>query len=762
MLQGNILGEPFDDFVKKQIEVRQKKLGNSDSKYSTKTPWIRLASSVDIQQNTKAAKDLNNLDFTFNDWGSDKLARRAILTGGTLDLENGIWWGYGNSSLTHYDWPNSAYAINDTTVIKNGATGREDLGDRGYVPMPGVESVNISYQNNGALAKATIKIKCYTKRQLALIDYLYLRPGYTLLLEFGWSNYYDNNGNFVAQETFTKPLEDFFFIKGGKNQYEIYSSIQNEKIKRDGNYEAFLGKITNFKWSLNKDGSYDCETILTTLGDVIESLKLNVATNGISSPTPNPEDKALEPVITYQNLSKLHQILFNIHEKASSKSNSSVKTYRYNMKYVTNTSSGLSVMSSTIDFKNTIWSLTGTTIEEGFFFDTKASQTYIKFGVLCAILQTEFLIYNKNTPVTGFDIKYEDLDNDYNYMLTFPGHISADPSICLIPITDPDPILLPQLNNYNFIKQNNKITPEYKYFSFNVDGNPEDDPFKGRISNVFVNINYLSKLATNMSKNENNNISILDYIKEVLNGISSALGGINNFSIELDINNGLIKIYDKVPQITLQKRQPIEYAKFNIFGVKPGVEGNFVREVNMSSELSSNFASMVSIGAQSQGNQISGNATSFSEFNQGLIDRIIPEKITPTAPPQSTNNSSTKIEFNDSYVKVYNDKKFLYEYLESLKTILTEYNKLFLGFYFKDPPTGKKVKTPFFLPFNLSLTMDGLAGMVLYQKFLINENVLPLSYGENNVEFIIKGIDHTVNVTGWTTKIETISSPIPK
>ena len=49
---------------------------------------------------------------------------------------------------------------------------------------------------------------------------------------------------------------------------------------------------------------------------------------------------------------------------------------------------------------------------------------------------------------------------------------------------------------------------------------------------------------------------------------------------------------------------------------------------------------MITIGAQSNGNQLSGNATSFSNYNSGIIDRIIPTKANYTesdteTPPRS-------------------------------------------------------------------------------------------------------------------------------
>ena len=70
-----------------------------------------------------------------------------------------------------------------------------------------------------------------------------------------------------------------------------------------------------------------------------------------------------------------------------------------------------------------------------------------------------------------------------------------------------------------------------------------------------------------------------------------------------------------------------EFTRFNVFGVKPGVGGSFIRNVNLNGTISSDFASMISIGAQSNGNQLSENATSFSNYNAGLVDRIIPKKL---------------------------------------------------------------------------------------------------------------------------------------
>ena len=51
--------------------------------------------------------------------------------------------------------------------------------------------------------------------------------------------------------------------------------------------------------------------------------------------------------------------------------------------------------------------------------------------------------------------------------------------------------------------------------------------------------------------------------------------------------------------------------------------------------------------------------------------------------------------------------------------------------------------------------MNGLSGFKIYQKFDVNQRVLPKNYSENLL-YIVRGITHTVNEGGWSTNIETI------
>ena len=46
--------------------------------------------------------------------------------------------------------------------------------------------------------------------------------------------------------------------------------------EKSGNYDGLLAKVVNFSWSFSQDGSYDIELSLISLGDVVESLKMNI------------------------------------------------------------------------------------------------------------------------------------------------------------------------------------------------------------------------------------------------------------------------------------------------------------------------------------------------------------------------------------------------------------------------------------------------------------------------------------------------------
>jgi hypothetical protein len=73
-------------------------------------------------------------------------------------------------------------------------------------------------------------------------------------------------------------MEEMFFDKVSKGSYlDLLDPIEDKRREYAGNYDALFGKVSNFSWSFNPDGSYDIELTIISLGDVVESLKTNLS-----------------------------------------------------------------------------------------------------------------------------------------------------------------------------------------------------------------------------------------------------------------------------------------------------------------------------------------------------------------------------------------------------------------------------------------------------------------------------------------------------
>ena len=265
-----IVGEELEDFVIDQINARQRLHGSgagndivntrTDQQINlliSNTSWVKLASGVSV---TGAKLTKINVPSSYEGMG---LAKQYVLNAGFSKLEDGRLQqreGFlpqqSNSSYTY--------------------------GTYGYSPMPGIISADVKTLNRGSLKKATVRIKINNKEQFDIIDVLYLRLGFTVLLEWG-NSIYTSDG--VTKKTVRDTLVDhpkYFFNPsfGSKRSYrDILPAINSFKSKYAGNYDALLGKVSNFSWAFNPDGSYDAEITIISLGDVIESLKLNISTD---------------------------------------------------------------------------------------------------------------------------------------------------------------------------------------------------------------------------------------------------------------------------------------------------------------------------------------------------------------------------------------------------------------------------------------------------------------------------------------------------
>ena len=460
-----LVGENFKEELRNQVAVRQSKWavnGRSieDISVINSNSWLRLASSVNIS--TKGAEGylkkiaqtrVDTLKEIFNTKEDDELAKNFVLTGGSAIATEAVVADVSSiTGLSSRSGINTAgtYTLNSTQTAYG-----VDGDTFGYRPMPGLESATVSFYNRGTLSKADIKIKANSPEQLSIIELLYMRPGYTILLEWGHEKYYDNTGA-VAEISYsggiTDPFKLFFKKEVGKSvgRDQMQSTIDQERTLRNYNYDAFYGVVTNFNWSVGNDGTYDITINAISTGAIVESLKITtkpsesqaeetkqkLADKNKKKENPSGDSNAPQPEPEPVDNSFTGQLYKN-------KERSVIHNRLYDFIYALQQDEFLDRNKiTTILFK-------GSKFGEFSFRDQKAvvpagavafpkkstedkgqeSAYYIIFDYLLILLELNTGLYSKD----GTALIKQDLG--VKPIVTIPGPLSSDPGVCWIPPT---------------------------------------------------------------------------------------------------------------------------------------------------------------------------------------------------------------------------------------------------------------------------------------------------------------------------------------
>jgi|TARA_R110000744_G_scaffold47810_1_gene104973 hypothetical protein len=267
-----------------------------------KSCTVRMASMVDLVDD-----DILDLDAEFNGVTLEKeligygLARNYILEGGTLLNVDGM-----NEPTMREGFPSKGKllgtAYGDPLSRSDGKM--DDYGESyGIVPMPGIVSTSIkTVSAYGSLRGAKIEFTCHNLRQLSVMELLYMRPGYPVLLEWGWTPHIDNNGDLATEFDggYVSDQNRFWGRNGTSDttmqQQEINEEIAKRKKKNSGNYDGLLGLVKNFSYTARDDGGFNCTTELMGAGEIISSLKSNNTTFIVDTkPNPPPANGTVTP-----------------------------------------------------------------------------------------------------------------------------------------------------------------------------------------------------------------------------------------------------------------------------------------------------------------------------------------------------------------------------------------------------------------------------------------------------------------------------------
>ena len=136
---------------------------------------------------------------------------------------------------------------------------------------------------------------------------------------------------------------------------------------------------------------------------------------------------------------------------------------------------------------------------------------------------------------------------------------------------------------------------------------------------TLVNLDFI---ASTMKKfragSTKGDVNFVDLVKDILDGISKACGGYNEFRIVPDDDTRCVRIFDDRRTINSKISIPT-YTEIPILGTK-----SIVYNFSYTSKISPNTAAMVVVAAQAIPTGVQGaeNALAFSHLNKGLINRL--------------------------------------------------------------------------------------------------------------------------------------------
>jgi hypothetical protein len=262
----SIFKQTFPDFVQNELKTRQEllsdpiKRGDLVNYQTSRNSWIRMTSGVNV---------INN---GVPDNGA--LAKQYVLLGGTLRKRGLTTNSVEGESQDIFSQKSGIGSAFDKYAYSNkNATGKDYL--RGIRPMPGINSISTSTKAAyGSLIEVVVSFQCWDIRQLEDLELLYMRPGYTVLIEWGWA---------YGKQS---PLFYDILNKGNIDFQKVNKELFNLSKDNNGNYEAILGYVKNYNWKARPDGGYDCTTSIISFGEVIESIKVNYAPYNINYSSP--------------------------------------------------------------------------------------------------------------------------------------------------------------------------------------------------------------------------------------------------------------------------------------------------------------------------------------------------------------------------------------------------------------------------------------------------------------------------------------------
>lgn len=731
----SIFKSTFKPFVVRQIKARQDLLSKVErpvefAKYvSSKAPWIRMTSFVDYEK-------------------SSNLAKKYVLLGGTL-----------------YDFDTES----NTAKLRSGIGGRGasyggDISSTQYGirPMPGITSMTTrSLGAYGSLTEATVKFYAWDVKQLEELSILFLRPGYKVLLEWGWSMYLDTsvNGESRDSKTDSKILTTDYSAFSIKNtpfntidcfnesitQEGVYDSLETLRHKYSGNYDGLLGSIRNFEYELMPNGSYECTTVLISIGDVIDTIRMNDTISGtVSGEEQNTNENS--------EIKSQFELLFDGYCKLTKENNRNLKRNSF----ITFIDADIKpedapyIDTNIYTTKNLSARLNPIPVSDQPPLDDRYNY-YIQFAYLIHILNSfKNLFSAKNQKLVSIEIPSGPLRSgnisnglcqaSFNSISINPNTVLIRNSKATIFKTKNDTVgFLPSVYNIEddiLDVTTNTTFKEYLYSDTNL----------GLIGNLYINVGKVVSLYKELAVSGQGYVYVGTYISKLLSEISFSLGSINDFDKFVTDNKICIidKHYTEIPSESSVSSK----FKVNILG-----NSSIVRSHKINSKIFPSQATMIAVAAQSRQNVASLQTSTYNYLNEGLVDRLFKETTNLATDLVTSEEESKKNLLNQILVLI----RFVRDYVldNSNISVFNNGNLGTMNAYLNSLLVELDCATDYkaVIPISVELTLDGISGLTIGEIFTVDKNVLPKDYKQKSIGFIVTKINNEILTNGWKTSL---------
>lgn len=740
---------PFLSPLNLETGKRLKNRAANKEYLNTLMPFAILSSAAVVTNAPKTAKEVINILQTEQ---YDSFAYKGCVVANTTDIVKRYQTG---NTIVGYD-------LNGKVIEVEGEENR-----RASIPM--IESIEIdSMSGNNTIKIAQIKIKIFTLKQLEMFELFFLRPGMNVVLEYGWNSTVRRNYELEKEMFATQNFDEYVkkYCDNFSNTADGYRDAKLKYVKllekSNGDYDFMGGKVTNFNYSVDTDGTYNLDLQITSGNELTTYIPVKQENSAdTSANVDNKKEVGFENWI--RELSKdlgrpdFNQIFGN------------KKLYKD-------------------EFFN--WDAVALVQKDSML----SKHAYISFKLILDILN-EIKLVNTSEKIINYEAFFEDkektkpiipISSNYNIIspsedFILPGNL---PSIKISKNSKKENVLLIEETNRedckifgkSFNVSTDKKTEKFTIYNFNQ----EPKELTSTIGNL-LNVYFNYETFINIYKSS---YTIADIINAILAIINENMFGLCKLVLQkesdVDIKSPLI-ISDSKLKMHSESIEPTNF-RFNI-----GTNNFIVKEFNFSNELSelmqaqALYSTQLALNAADEGKKddtslnnrdekeladfnFAKNSDNYYSIN-AIENRLVKiDKAKKPNLPKNENLATTEKEEK----KIKESEK---ESQEAIKNLTELRNSKYIKFKLDLTNKSESPKNMIYtdssiiqkeLPktqnntsslthINITLAIDGTAGIRCGEYF--NIDGVPEIYNKNGI-FQITNVKHGINSNGWQTTIE--------